>query len=139
MAGKTNEKFSTSQHPPEVSRSPIIETVRSILERDHITSPFTPKQSTQTLEESRHILTRAYSNQLGVSPIDYGLPRQQRRNPQLNIVTQDLQEADSTPRYQIRSHQRQTTQTNTTRRLTAEGGFDQPPSPPESPPDSPRC
>ena len=81
MAGKTNEKFSTSQHPLEVSRSPFIETVRSILERDHITSPFTPEQSTQTLEESWHILTRAYyANQLGVSPIDYGLPRQQRRN-----------------------------------------------------------
>ena len=77
MAGKTNEKFSTSQHPLEVSRSPFIETIRSILERDHITSPFTPEQSTQTLEESRHILTRAYANQLGVSPIDYGLPRHQ--------------------------------------------------------------
>ena len=90
------------------------------------------------MEESRHILTRAYANQLGVSPIDYGLPRQQRCNPQLNIVTQDLQEADSSPRYQIRSHQRQTTQTNTARRLTSVGGFDQPPSPPESPPDIPR-
>ena len=52
MAGKTNEKFSASQHPPEDSRSPFIETVRSILERDHITSPFTPEKSTQTLEES---------------------------------------------------------------------------------------
>ena len=50
MAGKTNEKFSTSQHPPKTSRSPFIETVRSILEHDHITSPFTPEQSTQTLE-----------------------------------------------------------------------------------------
>ena len=87
MAGKTNEKFSTSQHPLEVSRSPFIETVRSILERDHITSPFTLEQSTQTLEESQHILTRAYANQLGVSPIDYGLPRHQQRNPQLNIVS----------------------------------------------------
>ena len=74
MAGKTNQKFSTNQHPPEFSRSPFIETVRSILEHDHITSPFTPEQSTQTLEESRHILTRAYANQLGVSPIDYDLP-----------------------------------------------------------------
>ena len=75
MAGETNDKLSTSQHPPEVSRSPFIETVRSILEHDPITSPFTPEQSTQTLEESRHILTRAYANQLGVYPIDYGLPR----------------------------------------------------------------
>ena len=124
MEGETNDKLSTSQHPPKVSRSPFIETIRRILERDHIRSPFTTEQSTQTLEESRHILTRAYANKLGVSPIDYGLPRQHQRNPQLNIVTQDLQEADSTPRYQIRSHQRQTTQTSTARRLIAEGGFD---------------
>ena len=34
------------------SRSPFIETIRSIPERDPITSPFTPEQSTQTLEES---------------------------------------------------------------------------------------
>ena len=76
MAGETNDKISTSQHPPEVSRSPFRESVRSILERDHITSPFIPEQSTQNLEESQHILTRAYANQLGLSPIDYGLPRQ---------------------------------------------------------------
>ena len=56
MAGRTNDKTSTSQQPPKVSKSPFIETVRSILERDHITSPFTPEQSTQTLEESRHML-----------------------------------------------------------------------------------
>ena len=56
----------------------------------------------------------------------------------MNIVTQYLQEADSTPRYQIRSHQRKTTQTNTARRLTSVGSFDPPPSHPESPPDSPR-
>ena len=56
----------------------------------------------------------------------------------MNVVTQDLQEVDSTPRYQIRSHHRQTTQTNTARRLTAKDGFDQPPSPPKSPLDSPR-
>ena len=77
MAGESNEKFSTSQHPPEVSRSPFIETVRNILELDHVTSPFTPTQSAQNLEESRHILTRAYANHLGISPIHYGLPRQQ--------------------------------------------------------------
>ena len=90
MAGRANDKTSTNQQPPlqsKVSRSPFIETVRSILECDHITSPFTPEQSTQTLEQSRHILTRAYAHQLGLTPIDYGLPRQQRRNPQLNIVT----------------------------------------------------
>ena len=131
MAGKINEKFTTSQQPPETSISPFINTVRSMLERDHITSPLTPEQSNRTLEESRHILTRAYANQLGLSPIDYGLPRQQRRNPQLNVVTQDLQEVDSTPCYQIRSHHRQTNHTNTDRRLTTEDGFDQPPSPPE--------
>ena len=77
MAGETNETFPTSQQLLEVSRSPFLETVRNILERDPVTSPFTPAQSAQTLEESRQILTRAYSNQLGISPIDYGLPRQQ--------------------------------------------------------------
>ena len=109
MEGKTNDKTSTSQQPPlqsEASRSPFIETIRSILEHDHITSPFSPEQSTQTLEESHHILTRAYAHQLGLTPIDYGLPRQQRSNPQLNIVTQDSVEVDSTPSYQVRSNQR---------------------------------
>ena len=93
MASRINDKTSTSKQPPlqsKFSRSLFIEIVRSILDRDHIISPFTPEQSTQTLEESQHILTRSYANQLGVTPIDYGLPRQQRHNPQLNIVTQDL-------------------------------------------------
>ena len=114
MADRTNDKSSTSQQPPlqyEVSRSPFIETIRSILEHDHITSPFTPEQSTQTLEESHHILTRAYAHQLGLTPIDYGLPRQQRINPQLNIVTQDSVEAYSTSSYQVRSYHRETTRT----------------------------
>ena len=62
MASETNETFTTSQQPSEVSRSPILETIRKILERDPVTSPFTPTQSAQTLEESRHILTRAYTN-----------------------------------------------------------------------------
>ena len=62
MASKTNETFPTGQQLPEVNRSQFLETVRNILERDPITSPFTPAQSTQTLEESRHILTRAYAN-----------------------------------------------------------------------------
>ena len=138
MAGETNETFPTSQQPPEVSRSPFIETFRNILERDPVTSPFTPAQSAQTLEESRHILTRAYANQLGISPIDYGLPRQQRHNSQLTIVTQDLEITGNTPHHQVERHQRQITQTNTAKRLIAGGGFDQPPSPLESPPDSPR-
>ena len=136
MANRTNDKSSTSQQPPlqsEISRSPFIETVRGILKRDHNTSPFIPEHSTQTLEESRHILTRAYDHQLDLTPIDYGLPRQQRRNPQLNIITQDSAEVDRTPSYQVRSFRRETT-----RRLNSVGGFDQPPSPPESPPDSPR-
>ena len=55
----------------------------------------------------------------------------------MNIVTHDLVEANRTPCYQIRSHHRQTTQTNTAIRLIAEDGFDQPPSPPESSRDSP--
>ena len=52
MADRTNNKSSTNQQTPfqsEISRSPFIETVRSILERDHNTYPFTPEQSTQTL------------------------------------------------------------------------------------------
>ena len=84
MADRTNDEPSTNQQPPlqpEISRSPFIETVRSILEHDHNTSPFILEHSTQTLEESRHILTRAYAHQLGLTPIDYGLSRQQRRNP----------------------------------------------------------
>ena len=59
MEGRTNDKTSTSQQTPlqfEVSRSPFIEIVRSILEHDHITSPFTLEQTTQTLEESRRII-----------------------------------------------------------------------------------
>ena len=81
---------------------------------------------------------RAYAHQLGLTLIDYGLPRQQRRNPQLNIITQDSAEAYRTPSYQARSLHRETARTNTAIRLTSVGGFDQPPSPPESPPDSPR-
>ena len=50
MAGETNETFLTSQQSPEVSRSPFIETIRNILERDRVTSLFTPAQSAQTLE-----------------------------------------------------------------------------------------
>ena len=60
MAG--NETIPTHQQPLEVSRSPFIETVRNILEHDPDTSPFTPTQSAQTLEESRHIITREYAN-----------------------------------------------------------------------------
>ena len=124
MASETNETFPTIQQLPEVSISPFLETVRNILERDPVTSPFTPAQSSQTLKELRHILTRAYANQLGISPIYYGLPRQQRHNPQLTIVTQDLEILDSTPHHQVERHQRQTTQTNTARRLIAGGGSD---------------
>ena len=50
MAGKTNETFPTSQQLPEVSRSPFLETIRNILERDPVTSRFTPAQRTQNLE-----------------------------------------------------------------------------------------
>ena len=106
MVGETYETFPTSQQHPKVNRSPFLEIVRSILERDSVTSPFTPEQNTQNLEESRHILTRAYANHLGISLIDYGLPRQQRHNPQLTIVTQDLEITGSTPHHQVERHQR---------------------------------
>ena len=78
MANRTNDKPSTSQNTLlqlESSSSPFIDIVRRILERDHNTSPFNPGQSTQNLEESCHILTRAYAHQLGLTPIDYSLPR----------------------------------------------------------------
>ena len=64
-ADRTNDKPSTSQNPPlqhESKISPFIDNVRRILERDHNTSPFTPKQSTQTFEESHHILTRDFAH-----------------------------------------------------------------------------
>ena len=80
MANRTNDKPSTSQNPPfqpESSSSPFIDSVRRILERDRNTYPFTPKQNNHTLEESRRILTRAYAHQLGLTLIDYSLPRQQ--------------------------------------------------------------
>ena len=50
MVGETNETFTTSQQSLEVSRSPFIETVSNILERDLVTSTFTPAQSAQTVE-----------------------------------------------------------------------------------------
>ena len=46
MAGITKDKPSTSQNPPlqpESSNSPFIDIVRSVLERDCKTSPFTPE------------------------------------------------------------------------------------------------
>ena len=79
MDDRTKDKYSTSQNPslqPESSSSPFIDTLRSILKRDRNRYPFTPEQSTQTLEELHHIITRAYAHQLGLTPIDYGLPRQ---------------------------------------------------------------
>ena len=94
MANRTKDKPSTSQQPPlqtdsqniisfglvitsqaEFNSSSFSEFVRSILEQDRNTSPFTPEQNTQTLAESRRILTRAYAHQLGLTPIDYSLPR----------------------------------------------------------------
>ena len=67
---------------------------------------------------------RAYAHQLGLTPIDYGLPKQQRCNPQLNIITQDSVEADITPSYQVRILHRETARTNTVRRMTSVGIFD---------------
>ena len=145
MADRTNDKPSTNQQPPlqpESSSSPFISTVRSILERDHYTSPFISEQSTRTLEESHHILTRTYAHKIGLTPINYGLLRQQCRNPQLTAIDQDSAEADITQSrnlsYQVKSLHRETTRTNTIRIFTSVGGFGEPPFPPESPPDSPR-
>ena len=49
--------------------------IRTIIERDTIVSPVSPEEINQTLEESHRILTRAYSHQTGIPPINFGLPR----------------------------------------------------------------
>ena len=145
MVDRTKDKPSTSQNTPlklESNSSPFIDTVRSILERDRNTSPFTPEQSTQILEESRRILTRVYAHQLGLTLIYYSLPIQQQHDLQLTTIDQDSIEDDTsqlrTPSHQVKSLHRETTRTNTIRIFTSVGGFGEPPFPPESPPDSPR-
>lgn len=95
-----------------------------------------------TLEKSCRILTRDYAHQLGLTPIDYDLPRQQWHNTQLNGIDQDSTKTNisqsGTPCHQTRNVHRETTRTNTIRILIPVGGFDEPPSPTKSPPDSPR-
>ena len=144
MADRTKDKPSTSQNPPlqpESSNSPFIDIVRSVLKRDRKTSPFTPEQSTQTLEESRRIIIRAYGHQLGLTPIDYGLPRKQRRNTHLTKINQDSAKAcisqSRNPSHQVRSLHKEITRENNVRGLTSLCSFGEPPSPLESPPDSP--
>ena len=60
---------STSQ--PKTVNTPFLDAVRTIIERDPAVSPFSPKEINQTLEESHRILTRAYSHQIGVPPINF--------------------------------------------------------------------
>ena len=63
---------STSQ--PETVNTPFLDTVRTIIERDPNVSPVSLEQISQTLEESRRILTRAFSRQIGIPSIKFGLP-----------------------------------------------------------------
>ena len=63
---------STSQ--PEPVTKPFLDTVRTIIERDPTISLVSPKEINQTLEESCRILTRAYSPQTGIPPINFRLP-----------------------------------------------------------------
>ena len=70
--GTLSTSVSTSQ--PETVNTPFLDVVRTIIERDPTVSLVSPEQISQTLEESRRILTRAYSRQIGIPPINFGLP-----------------------------------------------------------------
>ena len=71
--GTLSTPVSTSQ--PETVNTPFLDAVRTIIERDPTVSLVSPKEINQTLEESRRILTRAYSLQTGIPLINFGLPR----------------------------------------------------------------
>ena len=70
--GTLSTSVSTSQ--PETVNTPFLDAVRTIIERDLTISPISPEQISQNLEESRRILTRAYSCQTGIPPINFRLP-----------------------------------------------------------------
>ena len=57
---------------PKIVNTPFLDAVRTIIERDPTVSPVSPEEINQTLEESRRILTRAYSHQTGIPPINFG-------------------------------------------------------------------
>ena len=97
MAKITKNNPSTNQGPPlklESSIASFIDNIRIILEQDWNRSTFTPEQNMYTLEKSCRILTRDYAHQLGLTPIDYDLPRQQWHNTQLTSINQDSTEID---------------------------------------------
>ena len=50
--------------------------IREILERYRASSPYTPHKIEQHLGEYRRVLTRIYSQQTGIPPIDFVLPHQ---------------------------------------------------------------
>ena len=68
-----------------------MDTVRTIIERDPSVSLVSLEEINQTLEESRRILTRAYSFQTGIPPINFDLPS--RVHFQTLVVTESA--ADS--------------------------------------------
>ena len=84
--GTLSTPVSTSQ--PETVNTSFLDTVRTIIERDPNVSPVSPEQISQTLEESRRILTRAYSRQTGIPPINFRLPS--RTNFQTLAVTESV-------------------------------------------------
>ena len=137
--GTLSTPVSTPQ--PETVNTPFLDTVRTIIERDPNVSPVSPEQISQTLEESRRILTRAYSLQTGIPPINFGLPS--RTHFQTLEVTESatkqirgepLEPLIGTPDYHLSDMLRGVVG----QRLLSAGGSGLPPSPSESPPDNPR-
>ena len=62
----------TSQ--PESVTTPFLDMVRTIIERDTTVSLVSLEEINQTSNESQRILTRAYSLQIGIPSINFGLP-----------------------------------------------------------------
>ena len=140
--GTLSTLVSTSQ--PEFVTTPFLDMVRNIIERDTTVSPVSPKEMNQTLEESWRILTRAYSHQIGIPPINFGLPS--RVHFQTLAVTKSavdsIGEEPLEPLrvyldYHLSILLRGIADPNTSRWLLSAGGSDQTLSPPKSPPDSP--
>ena len=70
--GTLSTLVSTSQ--PETVNTPFLDAVRTIIEKYPTVSPVSLEEINQTLDESRRILTRAYSQQTGIPLINFGLP-----------------------------------------------------------------
>ena len=82
--GILSTSVSTSQ--PKTVNTPFLDAIRTIIERDPTVSLVSPKEINKTLEESRRILTRSYSHQTGIPPINFEFPR--RAHFQTLVVTE---------------------------------------------------